>query len=114
MVFDDFKKGGKDLRFRSSPKFCALVGALCAGVKCIVADIHFCKDESRQEAEDEIRKEVPDVRLCWRFFENDAAACEANIRARNRDCVQSELEYLAQYSRQYRIPHDAVIFSVWK
>lgn len=52
MVFDDFKSRAFDdcSGFRNSRKFRSLISALHDGVKCAVADIDFCKTESREKA----------------------------------------------------------------
>ena len=111
-IFDDYKRGAPDLVFRNSLVFQDLVGAVRDGHKCVVADIHFCKTEARVEAEGSLREEVPGITLGWRFFDNDPLACEANIRNRNRDCFQSELEYVQQLSPSYRIPQGAIVFPI--
>jgi len=114
LLFDDYKREAFNdcSKFRDSRKFRALVSALRDGVRCAVADIHFCKTEPREEAEDALREEVPGVSPYWQFFENDPVACEENIRHRNRDCLQKELENLQDLSRAYHIPPGAVVFSV--
>jgi hypothetical protein len=113
-VFDDYKREafGDSSEFRNSRKFRALVNALRDEVRCVVADIHFCHTESRQEAEDVLREEIPGVSIAWLFFENNPAACEANIRLRGRDCLQKELELLQELSPVYSIPQDAVPFAI--
>jgi len=81
-VFDDFKSNafGDDSAFRKSRKFLALVGGIRGGVRCTVADLDFCKTESREEAESVLRAEIPSVSLEWLLFANDWTACEVNIR----------------------------------
>lgn len=90
----------------------ALINALRDGVKCAVADIDFCKTESREEAERVVLAEVPGATLGWHFFKNDPSACEVNIKSRNRDCLRKELGLLEQLSPSYRIPQDAAVFAV--
>jgi hypothetical protein len=114
LVFDDYKREGTSLEFRNSPRFQQLREALNIGSRCIVADIHFCKTESREEAERELGTEIPGVRISWRFFENDLSSCELNIRRRGRCTMQSELGYLQEYSPVYRPPKGAIIMPVWK
>jgi len=60
LVFDDYKAEaiGNCSAFRKSSKFEVLIRALCDGLRCAVADIDFCKTESRIEAE----------RSFWRKF----------------------------------------------
>jgi hypothetical protein len=112
LVFDDYKAGGPELIFRSSPKLRDLIGALRAGFRCAVADIDFYETRSREEAEGVLLEEVPGLKLRWRFFENDAPACEADIRSRNRSCFQDELGYLRRYSPSYRIAQNADVLPV--
>ena len=111
-VFDDYKAEGPDLMFRSSPRLGDLIGALRAGLKCAVADIDFCRTRSREEAELVLFEEIRDLRLRWCFFDNDPSACEANIRRRNRSCLQDELRYLREYSPSYSIPQGADVLPV--
>jgi tRNA splicing ligase len=116
LVFDDYKAlAFRDCsKFRDSRKFRALVSALRDEVRCVVADINFCKEESRQEAESDLLTEIPDVMFSWLFFENDPSACETNIRSRNRPCLQRELGYLREYSASYHVPQGAVVIPVWQ
>jgi hypothetical protein len=63
-AFDDFKAGATDdsPEYRKSRHFADLLAHLCAGLRCVVADIDFCKTESRAEAERVLLAEVPDRR----------------------------------------------------
>ena len=114
LVFDDYKREAfnHSSKFRDSRKFRALVTALRDGVRCTVADIDFCKTESREEAEDILREEVPGLTLRWHYFANDLLACEDNIKSRNRDCMQGELDKAKDLSQSYCIPQDAVELAV--
>lgn len=113
-VFDDFKSKAFDnsSAFRKSRKFHTLISALRDGLRCAVADIDFCKTESRAEAESILLAEVPGVKLGWRFFVNDCPACEANIRSRKRPSLQTDLEKLHEYSSFYRIPQGADVLPI--
>ena len=119
LIFDDFKAQAFEdcSKFRSSTKFPELIRGLREGRKCAVADINFCKAESREEAESDITAAVPGVKLSWRCFKNEPSACEVNIRIRpGRTDLQrqQELKYLAEYSPIYEIPQRAVILPVWR
>src|ERR1022692_3693558 len=61
LCFDDFKNlaGGNSRQFRKSPQFATLLARVREGVRCVVADIDFCRTESRAEAADVLRAEVP-------------------------------------------------------
>ena len=79
----------------------------------MVADIDFCRTEARDEAKAELSAEVSHTKMGWIYFENDAAACVENVKTRNRNCLQKELENIGKYSRVYKIPQDAVVIPVF-
>jgi hypothetical protein len=108
-VFDDFKSGAIDNspEFHKSRHFAALLARLRDGFRCVVADIDFCKTDSRAEAEQVLRAEVPRVEIGWIYFSHDERACEANIKHRNRDSLETDLRELRKYSRLYSIPKGA-------
>lgn len=106
LVFDDFKAGSvaDSPEFHKSRHFSALLESLRDGARCVVADIDFCRTESRAEAEHALRTEVPGVEIGWRYFSHDERACEANIKRRSRDSLEADLMALRRYSRLYSIP----------
>ena len=114
LAFDDYKAEALEdcSQFGSSRKFLPLIIALRAGLKCVVADIDFCKTESREEAEDLLSAIVPNIQRRWRFFENDPSACEKNVRSRNSPSRDIELKKLREYSASYLIPQDADVIPV--
>jgi hypothetical protein len=114
LVFDDFKANAFDncSEFRKSRKFRALISALRDGLRCAVADIDFCKPESRTEAEKVLLEDVADVKAGWRFFENDPSACEVNIRSRNRPSLLADLRELRKCSALYCIPEGADVLRI--
>jgi predicted kinase len=114
LVFDDFKSNAFDHspEFRKSRKFRALTTAVRDGLKCALADIDFCREESRAEAERVLATEAPDVVLCWYFFAKEIQACEENIRRRNRPSLQADIEMLRKYSVLYQIPPEANVLPV--
>lgn len=114
LVFDDFKANAFDnsSEFRKSRKFRTLMAALSDGLRCVVADIDFCKTESRAEAQRVLMTDTPDVKIDWRFFANDLVACEANIRHRNRASIRQDLTKLHEYSAVYRIPQRAYVLPI--
>jgi hypothetical protein len=116
LVFDDYKaRAFEDCsKFGSSLKFLPLITALHEGLKCVVADIDFCAADARNEAEIILRAGIPGLNLRWEFFANDRTACEANVRSRNRSCLQRELDLIAKYSPSYHIPDGAVVLPVWR
>jgi hypothetical protein len=116
LVFDDFKALAFEdcSQFRSSRKLRALLAALHDGLKCIMADIDFCEESSRRDAEAVLRIEIPNLKLRWEFFANDRVVCEANVRRRNSAGLQHDLCCLAKYSPAYDIPDGAVVHPVWR
>jgi len=113
-VFDDFKAGAIDNspEFHKSRHFTALLSCLRDGFRCGVADIDFCRTESRAEAERVLRVEVPGVAIAWRFFSHDERTCQANIKHRNRDSLEADLRELRKYSSMYSIPKGADVLPV--
>jgi hypothetical protein len=109
LAFDDFKAGAIDNSpsFHKSRKFGTLLASVREGHKCAVADIDFCKSESREEGENVLGAVVSDLKLRWCFFAHDERACEENIRRRNRDSLAVDLKELRRYSGLYSIPEGA-------
>lgn len=105
-VFDDFKAAAinDSPRFDRSRHFEDLLASLRAGHRCAIADIDFCKGQSRTEAEIVLRAAIPNVDLRWCFFAHDERSCEDNIRRRNRDSLEADLRKLRDYSRIYSVP----------
>jgi hypothetical protein len=52
---------------------------------------------------------LPGCGKTTRLFANDPAACEANVRDRNRESLQRELALIAKSLQAYRIPQNAVV-----
>jgi len=111
LIFDDFKAGAinNSSRFRMSRHFAVLLAHLRDGVRCVVADIDFCKTESCAEAECALRAEVPGVGIGWCYFLDEERVCEANIIRRNRPSLRADLAKLHEYSSYYRIPRGAAV-----
>ena len=88
--------------------------ALREGQKCLVADIDFCKANSRHEAEAALRTQIPGLMLGWLFFANDFHACQANISRRACPSIEDNLRALHEYRAMYQIPIGAQVIPVWK
>jgi hypothetical protein len=114
LAFDDFKAGAIDdsSAFDRSRQFEALLAGLRDGRRCVVADIDFCKQESRVEAESVLRAAVPGLEIRWCFFAHDARTCEKNIQRRNRDSLEADTRELRKYSSVYSIPTGAHVRGV--
>jgi tRNA splicing ligase len=116
LTFDDFKAGAIDdsPAFQKSRKFVALITGVREGHKCVLADIDFCRSESREEAASVLGAAVPGLKIHWFFFRHDESACEENIRRRNRDSLAADLRELRKYSRLYVIPKGADVRPLWR
>ncbi|MDB5260482.1 MAG: hypothetical protein JWN37_713 [Candidatus Nomurabacteria bacterium] len=93
--------------------------ALLVGKSIVIADILFCKDEYRNEIEQGIKKLISElnieVSIEYRFFENNPAACIANIMRRNRpERVEKELEFIEEVRNEYKIPEEVAILPIYK
>ncbi len=115
-IFDDFKANAfnDSSVFWHSRNYEALPMALREDQKYLVADIDFCKANSRSEAETALRTQIPDVMLSWLFFENDFYACQANIRRRASRSVEDNMRALHEYGALYEIPIGAQVIPVWR
>ncbi len=115
LAFDDFKNHAynNSSRFRDSRKCAVLLAALREGLRCVVADIDFCKIKAREEAESVLHVEMPELVFTWRFFTNDPSSCEANIRRRKRNSLETDIQKMRQYSACYSIPNGACVLPVW-
>jgi predicted kinase len=115
-IFDDFKANAYNDSsiFFHSQNYEPLLKALREGQKCVVADIDFCKTDSRNEAELVLRRQLPDVKLSWLFFANDIHACQANIKRRASRSIDDNLRALSNYCVQYHIPTCAHVIPVWQ
>jgi hypothetical protein len=114
-VFDDFKANAYNHSsvFFHSRSYEALIKALWDGERCVVADIDFCKDDSRSEAELALRNQLPDLKLSWLFFARDFHACELNIKRRASVSIDDNLRALDVYNVHYRIPTGATVMPIW-
>jgi hypothetical protein len=115
-IIDDFKANAfnDSFLFWHSRNYETLIMALREGHKYLVADIDFCKTNSRHEAEATLRTQIPDLTLSWLFFENDFHACQANIRRRASRSIEDNLRALHHYSDFYQIPNGAPVIPVWR
>lgn len=104
--FDDFKANAPSDQFVSGLRYSELLGALCVGgCRCVVADVDFCRPEARADVENDLQRHRGiGVMLEWIYFANDPAACEANIRRRNRQSLDADLVTLRRYAAVYAPP----------
>jgi hypothetical protein len=116
LAFDDFKALAYEncSRFGSSRKLSALLAAIRADLNCIVADIDFCDEASRRDAEFILRAEVPGVHPRWEFFANDPAACLDNVKRRKSEGLDHDVRCIERYASGYQIPDGATVHPVWR
>jgi AAA domain len=113
--FDDFKSNAVNdsPAFTNASRFEELVASLHAGRKCVVADIDFCRTDSREEASNVLSSLLPRLNIRWCFFEPDPSTCERNVRHRNRDSLNLDLAKLQEYSPVYHVPEGAELRPVF-
>lgn len=109
LFFDDFKHMAfkNSRQFRHSPHFATLLGHLREGSRCVVTDIDFCRTESRADAMEVLRAEIPGLEIRWLYFSRSVEDCAENIRRRSRPALRHELRELSKYSACYQIPEGA-------
>lgn len=90
-----------------------LVAALRAGRDALVADIAFTDAAARDEFARVLGAE-PGVVLAWVFFENDLAACLANIARRDRASRADEEWAAREFAPGYVVPPGVVPRPVWR
>jgi hypothetical protein len=113
-IFDDYKAGAyKDSpAFHNSRHYARLLELLREQKPCVISDIDFCKKSSRTEAEAILKMDLPGVQIEWRYFAKDREACAANIRHRNREHLQRDLQKLSEYCSIYSIPSGVTVLPV--
>lgn len=119
LICDDYYKSapGRTVEFKGSAYYADMAEALEAGRNVVIADIVFCEEAFRKEAQESIKNLIAElgieVEVDYRFFQNDPDACIANILGRNRpERVASELKFIEEHRDNYRIPAEAIVLSV--
>ena len=80
-----------------------LIDDLLADRDCVIADIAFCDPDRRARLSEAVRREVPDVRVEWIYFENAPDKCRRNIQRRARLGLNDDLAALERFSKLYVI-----------
>lgn len=117
-IFDDFHGDaiGNSPRFENSKHHRHLKEELADGKDCFIADIDYCYENRLDEAKigiEKIGKELGtkiDVEIV--YFDNDAAACEANVRRRHSDQMEEEIRNIKKRTRVYKPGTPGI--PVWK
>ena len=82
-----------------------------------MSDIDFCDDFARNEAQLCLQELIPNIKIRWIFFENNPDQCKYNVGLRakqiHRD-IDSEINNIDRYSRNYHILIGSEIIPVWK
>ena len=104
--------------FEKSRHYESLKNALANGKDCLIADIAYCYENRLNEAKLGIDKIGDDLNLeieidC-QYFENDAIACRKNVRQRNREQMEEELNNIEEMNSVYKIPLGAHTLPIWK
>ena len=116
-IFDDFQANAHDNspQFQKARRCGELIQALREGLNCVVADMRLVCSDYQVEAEQVLRAHVGRIALEWRFFENDAAQCEQNIRnAAGTRFPEPRLAKVREFSEKYSVPSDSVRMPVWR
>ncbi len=119
LICDDYYKSGpgRFVRFNGSVYYKDVRKAFENGRNVVIADIVFCEDELRKEAQEGVAHlgaELNiDIVIDYRFFANDPDVCIANILYRNRqERVETELKFIEDHKDSYIIPASAIILPV--
>ncbi len=99
---------------KDSRHYRALLEALHAGHSCAIADIEFCDPVRRDRLHQAIVAELPELQIEWIYFENAPKKCESNIRLRNRQRVDKDLQALADLADRYVIPDGVSPIPIWQ
>jgi len=116
-VYDDYKCGATDLNFNSSLHFEKLMENLNNERDCVVADIDFCKAESRDEANRFIKEFSPATAIQWIFFENNPEACKqllSYLHATTGKNIAEKSRMLDYYKELYKIPIGVYAERIWQ
>lgn len=76
----------------------------------IISDPNLCFLQNRKSAVDIIKKNNPNIKIDWIYFENNPEACLQNATRRNDKNVKSFIKNLNQF---YEIPEGSVISKVY-
>ncbi len=124
LVCDDYYKSAtvrprQSLQFEGSAYYEDVKNALADGRNIVIADILFCDEKRLQEAREGIMRLLSGLHIEadieYRFFENNPAACIANILRRNRpERVKKELAFIKEIEARYQIPESASTIPVYK
>lgn len=121
LICDDYYKSGpgRFVRFNGSVYYNDVRNALKEGRNVVIADIVFCEDELRKEAQEGIvllATELGiDLDIDYRFFENNPEACIQNILHRDRpERVASELKFIEEHTESYVVPENVTVLPVYQ
>ena len=120
-ICDDYHKSSykKSRYFEDSLFYNDMQKALKKKKDILLTDIAYCKTEKLKNTEEGIKRIAKElnlkIKIDYLYFENDPEACKQNILRRNRtDRISRELEYVDETSKQYAIPKDVKVLSVFR
>ena len=119
---DDFMKNispdspvKRDPTFTDSRHYRTLITDLRKGRSCVISDIIFCDTLLRAVLALAVNIDVKNLKLDWKFFENDPEQCIINARYRNRPkTLARELKLIRFLSQKYFLPEGVTPLKIWK
>ncbi len=108
LVFDDFHANAFENShlFQCAQRFPELLVKLNEGYHCYVADIAYCLQNRRQEAEAYLINIIPSLSIFWIFFANEPEKCKANVKLDKNREVAKRLRKIDEFTTDYTIPVD--------
>ena len=118
-VYDDYKNKAMNncSKFEYSQHYKKLIHNLNSGQDCVVADIDFCRAESRDEANRFIKEFSPAAVSQWIFFENNPEACNRLLNYLHETTgknIADKLKMLNRYKALYKIPIGVNPVPIWR
>lgn len=124
LVCDDFYKSATvrprtSLEFTGSAYYPDVKDALVNGKGVVISDILLCIEEYKTEMQKGIMSLLSELLIEadieFRYFENEPAACSANILMRGRpERVEKELAFIEEAAPGYHIPEEAITIPVYR
>lgn len=91
-----------------------LVKNLREGKDCIVIEIEFCcREDLRELIEQKLRRDLPEVKIVWKCFENDIEKANKNVLNRkNKADAEGHTEINSRVSKCYTYPKNSEILPI--
>jgi predicted kinase len=120
LCFDDFQRDARENSgdFWLAREYREVVAALREGRACVVADIRVITESYRLQSRVALSEAVGAIDVEVRLFNLDPEQCAENIRndkdRARPDQIEARLRVLAEWTRRYQCPPDAVRVPVWR